>query len=68
MEKEVIYQVPPEGSLGLLALGHIGLILWRNARKEYEEETGMCLQSFYTAEKANNVTALAQYTKSQHES
>jgi hypothetical protein len=27
--------VPPEGSLGLLALGHIGLIAWRQARHAY---------------------------------
>ena len=28
------YEVPVEGSLGLLALGYAGLILWREARKE----------------------------------
>jgi len=27
-------EIPVEGSLGLLALGHIGLRLWRNKRKE----------------------------------
>ena len=27
--------VPPEGSLGLLALGHVGLIAWRQARAAY---------------------------------
>ena len=29
------YEVTPEGSLGLLALGHIGLRLWREKRKEH---------------------------------
>ena len=68
MEEETIYTVPPEGSLGLLALGHIGLIAWRNARKEHEEQTGKRFQSFYTIEKRNNASALVQYTKTQHES
>ena len=31
------YIVPPEGSLGLLALGHQGLIAWRKARTEAQE-------------------------------
>ena len=38
MEEEKSYQVPPEGSLGLLALGHIGLFAWRNARAEDEKK------------------------------
>lgn len=29
------YEIPVEGSLGLLALGHIGLKLWREKRAEY---------------------------------
>lgn len=29
--KEKIYIATPQGSLGLLALGHIGLIKWREA-------------------------------------
>jgi hypothetical protein len=33
-EKE--YQIPVEGSLGLLALGHIGLQLWRDKRAQAE--------------------------------
>jgi len=28
------YIVPPEGSLGLLALGYRGLVAWREAREE----------------------------------
>jgi len=28
------YTVPPEGSLGLLALGYQGLVAWRKARAE----------------------------------
>lgn len=27
------YEVPVEGSIGLLALGHIGLIAWRKKRE-----------------------------------
>ena len=30
-DKEKIYIATPQGSLGLLALGHIGLIKWREA-------------------------------------
>lgn len=30
---EKVYDVPAEGSLGLLALGYRGLIAWREARK-----------------------------------
>lgn len=58
-EKE--YIVPPEGSLGLLALGHIGLYAWRKARAEYESETGLSFQSFYVANIENNQTALEKY-------
>jgi hypothetical protein len=29
------FVVPPEGSLGLLALGAVGLKAWRKARKEH---------------------------------
>ena len=28
------YEIPVEGSLGLLALGHIGLKLWRDKKAE----------------------------------
>ena len=34
VEKE--YEIPVEGSLGLLALGHIGLQLWREKRNQFE--------------------------------
>ena len=30
-DQENIYTATPQGSLGLLALGHIGLIKWREA-------------------------------------
>ena len=30
-DQEKIYTATPQGSLGLLALGHIGLIKWREA-------------------------------------
>jgi len=32
------FDVPHEGSLGLLAMGHIGLIEWRKSRKKYMQE------------------------------
>ena len=31
------YEVTPLGSLGLLALGDVGIKLWREARKKAEE-------------------------------
>lgn len=33
------FAVPPEGSLGLLALGHIGVIAWRQAREAARKES-----------------------------
>ncbi|MFN0275206.1 MAG: hypothetical protein ACKVPJ_05645 [Chitinophagales bacterium] len=30
--------IPPEGALGLLALGYKGLIAWRQARREYNQQ------------------------------
>jgi len=35
--ERVKYEIPVEGSLGLLALGHIGLKLWREKRKEHNQ-------------------------------
>ncbi len=32
------FAVPPEGSLGLPALGHIGVIAWRQAREAARRE------------------------------
>jgi len=37
-EKKIIAKVPPQGSLGLLALGHKGLLAWRKAREEAKQE------------------------------
>ena len=37
-QKELIYEVPPGGSLGLLALGYRGLLAWREALEKYKEE------------------------------
>jgi hypothetical protein len=34
-KKEFI--VPPGGSLGLLALGNVGIRAWKKAKKEWEE-------------------------------
>lgn len=31
------FKVPPGGTLGVLALGNIGIRAWRQAKKEYEE-------------------------------
>lgn len=33
-----VYEIPYEGSLGLLALGHIGLKMWRDKRKQIDAE------------------------------
>lgn len=33
-QKGDLYTVPAEGSLGLLALGHQGLVAWRKAQEE----------------------------------
>lgn len=32
------FKVPPGGSLGILALGNVGIRAWKKAKKEYEEE------------------------------
>lgn len=32
-ENKIVVKVPPQGSLGLLALGHKGVIAWRKARE-----------------------------------
>lgn len=34
------FKVPPGGSLGLLALGSVGVRAWKKARKEYYEKEG----------------------------
>ncbi len=31
------FQVPVEGSLGLMALGYKGLIAWRQVRRQYQK-------------------------------
>ena len=67
MKKEEEYIIQPEGSLGLLAIGHVGLFAWRKARTQYEKETGLSFQSFYTVEKENNQTALEKYIKHTNE-
>jgi hypothetical protein len=36
MEKE--YKITPQGSLGILALGHIGLRLWRQEIEKSKQE------------------------------
>ena len=34
MKKHKIIQMPPDGSLGVLALGDIGIKLWREAKEK----------------------------------
>ncbi len=36
-DKGNIIEAPHEGSLGLLALGHVGLIEWRKSKRKYLE-------------------------------
>jgi len=33
-----VYEIPPEGSLGLLALGYRGLEVWREAQQKAVKE------------------------------
>jgi hypothetical protein len=33
-----VYEIPPEGSLGLLALGAVGIVEWRHARERARKE------------------------------
>lgn len=35
-EQQEEFKVPPGGSLGLLALGAVGIRAWRKAREEYD--------------------------------
>lgn len=37
MKEQKAIQMPPEGSLGALALGDIGVKLWREAREKAEQ-------------------------------
>jgi hypothetical protein len=32
------FSVPPGGTLGILALGNIGIRAWKKAKKEYEQQ------------------------------
>lgn len=38
MKEEKAFEVPEQGSLGLLALGYVGLVAWRNKRKEVKQK------------------------------
>ncbi len=44
--KETTFEIPHDGSLGLLAFGYLGLLAWRQARKNYELETGKKIRYF----------------------
>ena len=33
------FDVPADGSLGLLALGYVGIMLWRKKRREVADQT-----------------------------
>ena len=37
--QELTYHIPPEGSLGLLALGAVGIRAWRKKRAEVESRS-----------------------------
>lgn len=39
MKKKQSYTVTPQGSLGLLALGDVGIRLWREAREKGKSES-----------------------------
>lgn len=39
------YDVPPEGSLGLLALGYRGVMAWRERRREFLEAQKTTIKS-----------------------
>jgi len=41
------FEVPEDGSLGLLALGYVGVMLWREKRREMEEKRAASLRSNY---------------------
>lgn len=36
--EQPVFNVPPDGSLGLLALGYRGLVAWRKRREEVREK------------------------------
>jgi hypothetical protein len=38
-KKETPFVIPVEGSLGLLALGHVGISAWRKVRDESKKST-----------------------------
>lgn len=38
MKDKKVIEMPPEGSLGVLALGDIGIKLWREAREKARKE------------------------------
>ena len=37
-EKGDSFEVPEDGSLGLLALGYVGVMLWREKRREVQAQ------------------------------
>ncbi|MFN8283521.1 MAG: hypothetical protein U0U67_09925 [Chitinophagales bacterium] len=56
--EEQEYEIPIEGSLGLLALGHIGLQLWREKRAQSYQETK---DNTVSNETSNNTNPLNLY-------
>lgn len=54
--EETAFDIPHDGSLGLLAYGYIGLLAWRQARKKYESETGMKIR-YFNIETKKEITA-----------
>lgn len=39
IQQQIKYEIPPEGSLGLLALGAAGIRAWREKKKQVEKPT-----------------------------
>jgi hypothetical protein len=39
MEKRKVYEATPEGSIGLLALGAVGIRLWRKAKRKAKRDS-----------------------------
>ena len=48
------FQVPPEGSLGLLALGHIGLLAWRQVRGDVVAQVKAAQEAYQATKEAES--------------
>ena len=50
MEEKPAFEIPVEGSLGLLAMGYAGMKLWREKRAAHEKDHGK-YENFMIVEK-----------------